>query len=1344
MFDFLKVNHKTNKKQNRIEVFPSFLIRSKSNDLMVRGRDFYAIWDEENKLWSMEEQTAIDLIDAEVQKETERLIKIGSATGESLEVVPMYMGEADSGMIDKWHKYVQKQCRDNYHQLDEKVIFSNSRVTKRDYASKKLDYALEPGDISAWNALLDVLYAPSERDKLEWAIGAVVSGDSKKIQKCIYLYGGPKTGKSTVLELIGEMFKGYTCTFDAKQLGSSSASFSLEPFKDNPLVGIQTDSSLGKIDDNTRLNTLISHETLMVNAKYERQYSVKFNTFLFMAANDMAKITSANSGLTRRIIDVYPTGKTVPYARYVKLMDAIKSEELGHVAQHCLDRYNELGINYYSNYTPEKMIAGTNEFFNYIQDMAPEFMLSEQVTLKYAWSEYKKWCEEFGVKRPLGYLAVKEELMSYFDAFEENSYVDGKHARSVYSGFHKDKFSSDATKEGLVAIPNEPPKHWLELKDHSEFEENVFDRTFADCPAQYGDGGSEKGGLKYKWDNVKTSLRDLDTTKTHHVRVPETYIHVDFDKKDKDGNKSLELNLEAARDWPATYAEVSKGGQGLHLTYLYSGDSSKLASVFDEDVEIKVCTGYASLRRRLSLCNDLPIATISSGLPLKGGKKVVNLEAIKNEKILRRFILNCLDKKHHGATAPEVDYIYAELEKAYASGLKYDVTDLQPSIVAFAASSSHQAQRCLNVTGKMHFKSDDPSEPDLYPLEEGKAPPIVFFDMEIFPNLFVLGYKFKGEKAVGLVNPSGEDIQKLLKYRLVGFNNRKYDNHILYARLHDYNNQQLYNLSQKIINDKTGFFGEAYNLSYTDIYDFASSGNKMSLKKWEIELGIHHQELGLPWDQPVPEALWDKVVEYCLNDVDATEAAFHCDALHADFVAREILADLAGMTPNDTTNSLTARIIFGNEKNPQKDFVYTDLSTLFPGYEFNSFGIDKDRYTEKIVKGKSIYRGCDPSEGGRVYAKPGMYCNVALLDVASMHPSSIENLNLFGPYTRRFGDLKLARLYIKHKEFDKAKELFDGKLAKYLDDPDMAKSLSNALKTAINSVYGLTSANFDNQFRDPRNVDNIVAKRGALFMIELQHVLQEMGYSVAHVKTDSIKVPEADRDVIDFVMAFGKKYGYEFEHEATYEKLCLVNESTYIAKDKADGHWTATGAQFAVPYVFKTLFSHEPIQFEDMCETKSVTSALYLDFNEGLPDVTAAEKELAKWEKDAKASGLKPSEIRALLADPIPGSEIETLLNDISKGHWYQFVGKVGLFCPMQEGAGGGLLMREKDGKYSAATGTKGYRWMEAEMVKNLGLEDKIDRGYYNRLVEEAKAAISEFGDFEFFVSDEPVPELPF
>ena len=244
---------------------------------------------------------------------------------------------------------------------------------------------------------------------------------------------------------------------------------------------------------------------------------------------------------------------------------------------------------------------------------------------------------------------------------------------------------------------------------------------------------------------------------------------------------------------------------------------------------------------------------------------------------------------------------------------------MKPSILSFAAGSTHQSDYCIKLVKKMKFKSEEPSLPG-QSREEDK---IVFYDIEVFPNLFLVNWKYQGEDqpVVRMINPKPEEVENLIKYKLVGFNCRRYDNHILYARLMGYNNEQLFNLSQKIITEGTGFFGEAYNISYTDVYDFAAK--KQSLKKWEIELGIHHKELGLPWDQPVPEEQWIQVAEYCDNDVIATEAVFN--KLKGDFTAREILADLAGMSVNDTTNSLTTRIIFGKERHP--NLVYTDLAT---------------------------------------------------------------------------------------------------------------------------------------------------------------------------------------------------------------------------------------------------------------------------------------------------------------------------------------------------------------------------------------------------------------------------------
>ena len=1336
MIDFLMISTRS-MKRGVIEIYPKFIIK-KSSDLMIRGGDFYAIWLEDRGLWSTDEQDALQLIDRELDRYAEENRKNFDSS-----IKVLHMWDSESGMIDSWHKYCQKQMRDSFHMLDEKLIFSNTPTNKKDYASKKLKYPLEEGTINAYDKLMSTLYSETEREKIEWAIGSIVCGDSKKLQKFMVLYGAAGTGKSTVLNIIQQLFDGYYSVFDAKALGSSSNSFALEAFKNNPLVAIQHDGDLSRIEDNTRLNSLVSHELMTVNEKFKSTYANRFKCFLFMGTNKPVKITDAKSGLIRRLIDVSPSGDKLSPKEYKTVMKQIEFE-LGAIAYHCQNVYLA-NPGMYDDYIPVAMLGASNDFYNFIIDSYHVFKKEDGTTLKASWEMYKTYCDEAKVPFPFSQRIFKEELKNYFRDYKERFNLDdGTRVRSYYIGFRTEKFE-----EQTISEKEEPEQKLIEFKAQP----SVFDKECADCPAQYATSSEIPTS---KWEKVKTKLSSINTSKLHYVKVPENHIVIDFDIPDKDGNKSFELNLKEASKWPPTYAELSKSGQGIHLHYIYAEDPAKLSRIYDDHIEVKVFNGKSSLRRKLTKCNNLPIATINSGLPLKGEKQVINFEGVKSEKGLRTQIKRNLNKEYHPATKPSIDFIYKILEDAYASDLHYDVTDMRNAVLAFAASSTHQADYCIKLVNKMQFKSADQSSGT-----KNDDAKLVFYDVEVFPNLFLVNWKIEGEgkPVVRMINPTSAEIEELMRFRLVGFNCRRYDNHILYARLMGYTNEQLFSLSNRIINGSANcFFGEAYNVSYTDVYDFCSK--KQSLKKWEIELGIHHQELGLPWDQPVPEEMWTKVAEYCDNDVIATEAVFN--ARKADFTARQILADVAGMTVNDATNSLTTKIIFGNNRKPQDQFNYRFMGDVTPDCEpwtitedmvlYDHLGDENFTLFNKDGKpvfpgytfegGKSIYRGEEVGEGGYVYAEPGMYSNIALLDIASMHPSSIVAEELFGPeYTKRFNEILQARIAIKHKEFDKAKKMLNGALAKYLTDEAAAADLAQALKIAINSVYGLTSASFDHPFRDNRNKDNIVAKRGSLFMVNLKHEVQRRGFIVAHIKTDSIKIPDATPEIIQFVMDYGKQYGYNFEHEATYDRMCLVNDSVYIAKykdGKRAGEWTATGTQFQVPYVFKKLFSKEPIEFEDMCETKSVTSALYLDMNEDLPDVSDLESEKDKLWKQINDPNRMTEPMEKECA------RIEELISEISKGHNYHFIGKVGQFCPIKPGCGGGILLRETENKktgekgYAAATGSKGFRWLESEMVRELGKENDIDRTYYNNLVDEAVKSLSSYGDFERFVADEP------
>lgn len=905
MVDFLMISTRSSKR-GTIEVYPKFIIK-KSSDLMIRGGDFYAIWIEERGLWSIDEQDALQLIDRELDKyAADNRAQFGS------DVKVLHMWDAESGMIDGWHKYCQKQMRDSFHMMDEKLIFENTETCKKDYASKRLKYALEPGSLNAFDRLMSVLYSEDERHKIEWAIGSIVSGESKKLQKFMVLYGAPGSGKGTVINIIEQLFEGYYAVFDARALGSSSNSFALEAFKTNPLVAIQHDGDLSRIEDNTRLNSLVSHEVMTVNEKFKSAYANKFKCFLFMGTNKPVKITDSKSGLVRRLIDVAPSGNKIGMTEYKKVVKQVMFE-LGAIAHHCKEVYLDTP-SYYDDYLPINMMSASNDFYNYMIEVYYTFKEEGGLTLKTAWEMYKVYCDDTKVQYPHSQRIFKEELKTYFDEYiERHQLDDGTRIRSYYKGFKTARIDP--------AIVEEKPVRKRGVNSITKglwFEEmpSLFDAQSGNYFAQYA---NSKEIPSKEWLKVTSKLNELDTKRLHYVKVPENHIVIDFDIPGPDGKKSLERNMEEANKWPTTYAELSKSGCGIHLHYIYSGDVTNLSRVFSEHIEVKVFTGNSSLRRMLTKCNDIPIATISSGIPLKGEAKVINTESVKNEKMLRAMIKKNIRKEIHIGTKPSIDFIHKLLDDAYSAGWAYDVSDMKNEVLAFASGSTNQSDYCVRLVNKMKFQSDEPST-NVEVVDSGVN---VFFDVEVFPNLFICCWKAEGpdKPVVRMINPKPVEVEELMSHKLIGFNCRKYDNHILYARLMGYTNAQLYDLSQKLIGEGKGYFSEAYNVSYTDIYDFSSE--KKSLKKFEIDLGIHHQELGLPWDEPVPEELWEKVAEYCDNDVIATEAVFK--ARQGDFTARLILADLAGMTPNDSTNSLTTRIIFGKERHPK--LVYTDLAT---------------------------------------------------------------------------------------------------------------------------------------------------------------------------------------------------------------------------------------------------------------------------------------------------------------------------------------------------------------------------------------------------------------------------------
>lgn len=1355
--DFFQIAVKE-KKGGGYEAYPDFIV-GRSEDLMVRAKNFYAIWDEDTGLWSTDEY--------DVQRIVDSRLKSYAAVNKDV-VGVKWMRSFSSNGQSTFRKFMAS-IGDNAHQLDETLTFQSTPVQKKDYVSKRLPYDIAPGDYSAWDEMVGTLYKSEQRAKIEWAIGAVISGDSKKIQKFMVLYGPPGAGKGTIIDIILMLFDSYVTTFDAKALGSNGNQFAAAAFASNPLVAIQHDGDLSRIEDNTILNSIVSHEIMKLNEKYKPSYDAKINAFLIMGTNKPVKITDAQSGLIRRLIDVHPSGVTIPAKRYHMLKDRI-AFQLGAIADHCLRVYQEMGRNYYSGYQPMEMMFKTNAFYNFIEAHFDIFEKYNGVGAKQAWNLYQEYCEEANLDRMKLY-AFKSELGNYFEEFHDRwTMPDGTVVRSWYQGLKAELYKAPAE--------DDPTSFTLVLDETI----SLLNLELAEMPAQYAkaDGSPSKywddserligGELKRPRPSqvVDTHLKDIDPYKEHYVKVPERHLVVDLDLTDENGEKSLEKNLQAASLWPPTYAELSKSGKAVHLHYNWTGpDPSMVDPNYADGIELKFYAGNSALRRRLTRCNNVPIAELSSGLPFKEKKRVLEQGQLKSAKALRELIARNLRKEIHPGTKPSIDFIKHILDEAYESGMEYDVTDMRSSIVAFANNSTNKSLECLKIVQSMRFKSEPDITEDTTPSDSARDPRLAFFDIECYPNLFMVCWMYDVENPTPddvtvMINPNPHDVERMIdKLNLVGYNNRGYDNHMLWAAAMGFSNIQLYNLSTKIINGAVGAkFGEAYKISHTDVYDYLTE--KKGLKKWQIELGLNHREMDIPWDQPVPEDRIKDVEEYCVNDVISLSKVHHHRI--GDYKARLILSALSGLSPNETTAKQTAAIVFGKDyarKNPQRDFVYTDLSRDFPGYVFGP---------RDGVQGNpnvSTYRGEELGEGGLVRGKPGIYENVVLLDVASMHPTSIGQLNAFGDeYTPRYMALVDAQLALKHlkktRDYESLKGLFDGKLAPYIQEIEdlvaagreteawtAAASLRYGLKIAMNIVYGLTSAKFDNPFKHNRNVDNIVAKRGALFMVDLMHYIEdELGLNVVHIKTDSVKVAAAepnqagpDDEDIRKIQQFAAKYGYDMEHEKTFEKLALVNDAVYVAKEAGltSNAWSATGTQYipeANPYVFKKLFGFaDSIDFFDLCVTKHVQQgALHLDF--GAHNKASGLGDISIWPKDAKLTPEQASEMgyidlavylqkqAAKTKDPAKIEEAERWYRDMTEQLIH--IGKTGRFTPVRPGCGGGQLWRIKDGKAYAVQGTKGYLWVDSNVALYLP-GDAIDYGYFDRLVEEARANLEKF-----------------
>lgn len=1273
MLDFIRVTKTrvgTSKADGEIYQLGIDFNHGRREDIVVHGGNFAGFYDQDSGMWKPKTDFFAYALDILNEVAEEERIKHPSQT-----IIVQNPIHLDSKVAAKIDAYMKARDDDSDILFNQKIIWQNEKPSKFDFATTTMDYSLSQAGCPNYDALMGILYSPEDRTMMEWLAGAALCGDGNKVDKFVYLEGEPGSGKSTFLNILERVFGPYGASIKAEDLASSSGTFATAQLKNGPLVAIQHDGDLSKIEQNTTLNNIVSHEPVYINEKYAKGYYVRLKTVLFVASNEALRLTNSLSGLLRRCLDPMPTGKLIPRDKY-DVLYAGAMAELGAIAQRMIDVYQSLGHRAYNGYRSTRVVRTGNPLGYWVERTRDcDWARDDECLLSDEYQLYRAYCEGTSIKPMSKFMFERQMHFFWSEAIEEIGDNNSKDVRYIGYSWHSNAFVKPIFplyEAKMDEVDQPATDDWLAFLSHSDA---ILEDACKDMPAQYA---AEAGCPRVSWDKVTTTLSNIISSELHYVKMQPNHIVIDLDGRNKDGAKDISVNIEKAKalGLPPTYAELSKSGNGIHMHYFYDGDTDRITRSIDDDVEVKVFNGNASLRRKFTLSNGLPIATISSGIPLRQQSSSIKSTDIKDARHLENIIKKGL-RGEFGSHVSTIDFFEHILNDVYEKNeFQYNLLSYKQDIVNYASMSTHHAKECSNRALAFPYKSRD------YVDER----PIAFFDMEVFPNYNCLVWKVIGGKKITERFPSAKTLTTFFRaYRAIGYNNKDYDNAIAWCIMQGGTVSEVYQLSHKIVKERKSRFipREAIALSYSDVLDYCST--KQRLKKWELELGIVHKECPYDFDKPLPEEAYPEVEEYCGYDVDATEAVFN--ATQDDWAARKIMLKMVeslygsrlGLSENSSTNDITAAIIFGDDRHPQDQFVYTDLSDQFPGYS----------YEVKNGKVVSTYKGEVTSEGGLVRAILGYYERVGVADVASMHPSTIRVLNLFGPkYTKRYGDLVDARFACKHNSWDELRGNVFEKAIHDVVDSGMApmKALGGKpLKIPINAVYGESSAKFANRFKDPRNVDNIVAKRGALFMIDLRDKMLSLGYQPIHIKTDSMKFANFTDELFDIIKDFGKLYGYSFELEEFYSVFCLVTKADYIAFNTFTNSWEFRGTKFGQKrgdkyggYVFKTLFSHEEYESLDFAINKSSDTGVFY------------------------------------IGDKFCGRNI----NVVAVKEQY-----------------GGTMMVDSNGARSHVQKTTGYFFKEyEELVENPDWFQEIDLTYYDAMVASAKESIEKYIPFETFL----------
>ncbi|MCR0868967.1 hypothetical protein NEJ94_14345 [Staphylococcus aureus] len=411
---------------------------------------------------------------------------------------------------------------------------------------------------------------------------------------------------------------------------------------------------------------------------------------------------------------------------------------------------------------------------------------------------------------------------------------------------------------------------------------------------------------------------------------------------------------------------------------------------------------------------------------------------------------------------------------------------------------------------------------------------LLFYDIEVFKHNAFVVFKDINKNEVGLFHNDFNGIAELIKNKvLVGYNNHFYDDKILSNMLNGYTPEYIKKINDEIINGQKHAYINKLLPRTLDVFQQIDV-SKPSLKRVEGNAGkmILESSVDFKIDRALTPKELQEAIDYCRYDVDTTIEIYK-RRKNSYFMPKWSLVNRLGNPKADKWNTTTISANVLTHKPLPK------WSSIRLHKAVNKLNHEKNIEMLNLVPEKVQELWLNQSKGAvtiedfdcniefgfgglhGVNKKKKDVKNVKLLDVTSMYPSILININGLETATKTYADILQERKEIKHKD----------------------KTLSDALKLVLNSVYG----NLNNQYSllyDP-NKQKSVCFYGQIALFDLCKRLSK-SCEIININTDGVAFITDSDEYKEVWKAWEKDFNLTLE-EDEFTHFIQKDVNNYVA-----------------------------------------------------------------------------------------------------------------------------------------------------------------------------------------------------